>query len=121
MPPSLFSQSRIAAMKKWSQGGGGPGRYCPGTPSDQPHSTMPSQAWGTYVVCGSCQAGTTARANAISQIVSNSSSLYTLFYPVIYNSVLGTFALSIKIICSPRKSRETIHLKCSLFTLYMED
>ena len=49
---------------------------------------MPGWAWGTYVVCGCCQAGTTARANALTQIVPNSSSLYTLFYSVIYNSVI---------------------------------
>ena len=45
------------------------------------------QAWGTYVVCGCCRAGTTARENGLTQIVPNSSSLYTLFYSVIYNSV----------------------------------
>ena len=47
----------------------------------------PGQAWDTYVFCGCCLAGTTARANAITQIVPNLSSLYTLFYSVIYNSV----------------------------------
>ena len=49
--------------------------------------SMPGRAWGTYVGCGCCRAGTTARANALMQIVPNSSSLYTLFYSVIYNSV----------------------------------
>ena len=73
---------------KSSQGGGGPGRYCPGVPSDPPPFPTPSQAWGTYVVCGCCWADTTARANALTQIVPNVSSLYTLFYSVIYNSVL---------------------------------
>ena len=42
MPTSLFSQSRIAAMKNVLAGGGGPGRYCPGAPSDQPHSPRPA-------------------------------------------------------------------------------
>ena len=70
-------------LAEWSQGGGGPGRYCPGTPSDHPHSQRPD----TYVVCGCCGASTTARAIALTQIVPISSSLYTLFYSVIYNSV----------------------------------
>ena len=48
----------------------------------------PGQAWGTYVVCGCCRAGTTARANALTQIVPNLSSPYILFYFVIYNSVV---------------------------------
>ena len=46
MPTSSFSQRRIAGMKnvlaEWSQGGGGPGQYCPGTPSDHPHSPCPA-------------------------------------------------------------------------------
>ena len=69
--------------------GGGAGRYCPSAPSNHPHSPClaPGQAWGTNVFCGCCQAGTTARANAQTQIVPNSSSLYTLFYSAIYNSV----------------------------------
>ena len=41
-----------------------------------------------WVVCGCRRAGTTARANALTQIVPNLSSLYTLFYSVIYNSVI---------------------------------
>ena len=90
MPSSSFSQSRNALMKnvlaKWSKGGGGPGRYYPGSPSNHPYS--PGQAWGTYVVCGCCWAGTTARANSLKQTVPNSSSLYTIFYSVIYNSVI---------------------------------
>ena len=43
----------------------------------------------TYVVCGCCWASTTARANVLTQIVPNLSSLYTLFYFVIYNSVVA--------------------------------
>ena len=52
MLTSSFSQSWIAAMKnvlaEWSQGGEGPDWYCPGAPSNHPHSPRP----GTYVVCG---------------------------------------------------------------------
>ena len=29
-------------LAEWSQGGGGPGQYCPGTPSDHPHSPCPA-------------------------------------------------------------------------------
>ena len=75
-------------MKKWSQGVGEPGRYCPGAPSDHPNSPNPAQAWGTYLVRGCCWAGTTARANTLTQIVTNLSSIHTLFYSVIYNSVI---------------------------------
>ena len=52
-----------------------------------PPFPTPGWAWGTYVVCGCCRTSTTARANALTQIVLNSSSLYTLFYSFIYNSV----------------------------------
>ena len=53
-----------------------------------PPFPTPGQAWGTYVVCGCCWASTTARANALMQIVPNLSSLDTLFYSVIYYSVI---------------------------------
>ena len=46
-----------------------------------PPFPTPGQAWGTYVVFGCCRAGTTARANALTQNVRNSSSLYTLLCP----------------------------------------
>ena len=52
-----------------------------------PPFPMPGRVWGTHVVCGCCRAGTTATANALMQIVPNSSALYTLLYSVIYNSV----------------------------------
>ena len=97
--------SAFAAMKyvlaagDGHKGGGGlwvpPGRYnsqivyCPGALRPPPFPTL-GQAWGTYVVCGCCRAGTIARANALTQIVPNLSSLYTLFYSVIYNSVVST-------------------------------
>ena len=76
-------------LAEWSQGEGG----WAGTALAHPPTTPIPQArpgLGTYVVCGCCRAGTTARANALKQIVPNSSSLYTLFYFVIYNSVIGT-------------------------------
>ena len=85
-----FSQSRIAAMKNCvgvESRGRGAGPVLPWHTLRPPPFPTPSQAWGTYVVCGCCQAGTTARANTLTQIVPNSSSLYTLFYSVIYNSV----------------------------------
>ena len=34
---------------EWSQGGGGPGRYCPGAPSDHPYSPRPDRRGGTYM------------------------------------------------------------------------
>ena len=69
--------------------GRGLGWYCPGAPS----FPKPGQAWGTYVVCGCCRASTTARTNRLTQIVPNLSSLYTLFYSAIYNSVAETYML----------------------------
>ena len=65
-------------VQEWSQEGGGPGRYCPGAPS------------------------------SLTQSVPNSSSLYTLFYSVIYNSMTFTFHTDIGII---RNSFYSI-LKC---------
>ena len=63
----------------------------------RPHPfPTPGRAWGAYVVCGCCRAGTTARAKALTQIAPNSSSLYTLFYYVIYNSVVWTLKLKTK-------------------------
>ena len=42
----------------------------------------------TYVVCGCCRAGTyNSQSKVITQIVQNWSSLFTLFYSVIYISV----------------------------------
>ena len=89
----------VLAAGDGHKGGGGlwvpPGRYnsqivyCPGALRPPPFPTL-GQAWGTYVVCGCCRAGTIARANALTQIVPNLSSLYTLFYSVIYNSVVET-------------------------------
>ena len=70
----------IALVLSW--GAGTALAHPPTTPI--PHA---GRAWGTYVVCGCCRAGTTARANELTQIVPNSSSLHTLFYTVIYNSV----------------------------------
>ena len=67
--------------------GRGAGPVLPWRTLRPPPFPTPSQAWGTYVVCGCCHAGTTARENALMQIVPNLSSLYTLFYSVIYNSV----------------------------------
>ena len=55
-----------------------------------PPFPTPGHAWGTYVLCGCCQAGTTTRANALTQIVPNSTSL---FYSVIYNSVVYVYSL----------------------------
>ena len=87
------------SLQEWSQEGGEPGRYCPGTPSDHLHSSRPpGQAWGTYVVCGCCRASTTARANSLMQIVLNLSSLYTLFYSVIYNCMIVIKTLMQKIV-----------------------
>ena len=88
-------------MGGWSVGAAGPVQQpdCAGVESRgrgagpilctlrPPPFPTPGQAWGTYVVCGCCLAGTTARTNALTQIVPNSSSLYTLFYSVNYNSV----------------------------------
>ena len=114
MPPSSVSQSRIATMKNvladgrwtqrgvWSVGAAGPVQQpdCLGVESRggglvppwrtfrPPPFPTPGQAWGTYVVCGCCWASTTARANALMQIVPNLSSLDTLFYSVIYYSVI---------------------------------
>ena len=70
--------------------GRGAGPFLPWRTLRPPPFPMPSQAWGTYVVCGCCRAGTTARANALTQIVPILSSLYTLFYSGIYNSVVNT-------------------------------
>ena len=48
MPTLLFSQSRIAAMKNvlaeqsGVKGEGGWAKYCPGAPSDHPHSPHPA-------------------------------------------------------------------------------
>ena len=58
----------------------------------------PGRAWGTYVVCGCCRAVTTARANALTQILPNLSSLHTLFYSVIYNSVVYVDTISFQIL-----------------------
>ena len=70
--------------------GRGPGRYCPGAPSDHPHSPCKARR-GVHMwsvgAAGPVQC-TTARANAQMQIVPNLSSLYTLFFSVIYNSVV---------------------------------
>ena len=92
MPTSSFSQSRIVAMKNCvgveSRGRGARPVLPWHTLRPLPFPT-PGQAWGTYVVCECCRAGTTARANTLKPIVPNSSSLYTLFYSVIYNSVSG--------------------------------
>ena len=73
------------------------GRYCPGAPSDTPIA----HAWpgvGYNVVCGCGRAGTTARANTLTQIVLNLSSLYTLFYSVIYNCMIVIKTLMQKIV-----------------------
>ena len=59
-----------------------------------PPFPTPGQAWFTYVVCGCCWAGTTARTNTLTQIMPNSSSCYARFYSVIYNSVLFTYVHS---------------------------
>ena len=81
---------RIRHNLRWSGVKGEGGRagialaHPPTTPS--PH-TRPGVGYIQYVVCGCCRASTTARANALTQIVPNSSSLKTLFYSVIYNSV----------------------------------
>ena len=100
MHTSTFSQSRIAAKKKWSQGGGGLGRYCPGPLAHPPTTSIPHARPGMGYICdmGVLLAGTTARAKALTQIVLNSSSLYTLFYSVIYNSVHSVY----RCLCSSR-------------------
>ena len=67
--------------------GWGAGPVLPWCTLQPPPFPTLGQAWGTYVVCGYCRASTTARANALTQIVPNSSSLYILFYSFIYNSV----------------------------------
>ena len=95
-----FSQSRIAAMKNCvgvesRERGAGP--VLPWRTLPPPPFPTPGQAWGTYEVCGCCRAGTTARANALTQIVPNLSSLYTLFYSVIYNSVTPPLCLAVKL------------------------
>ena len=66
-----------------------------------PPFPTPRRAWGKSAVCGCHRAGTTARGcrsevkggpgapSALTQIVPNLSSLYTLFSSVIYNSVAG--------------------------------
>ena len=62
-------------LAEWSVKGEG-GRA--GTALAHPLTTIiptPGRAWGTYVVCGCCRPGTTARANALTQIVPNLSSL----------------------------------------------
>ena len=97
MPTSSFSQSRIATMKnvlaEWSQGGERPGLYCPGAP---PPAPIPHARLGVGFICGlwvlpgqfnSQSKREHTRANVLTQIVPNSSSLYTLIYSVIYNSV----------------------------------
>ena len=94
-PTSSFSQSRIAAMKNCvgvlvRVKGEGAGPVLPWRTLRPSPFPTPGPTWGTYVVCGCCRAGRTARANALMQIVPNSSSLYTLFYSVIHNSVPST-------------------------------
>ena len=63
-----------------------------------PHSPRPARR-GVYI-CGLwvLPGHTTARANMLTQIVLNSSSLYTLFYSVIYNSVHSVY----RCLCSSR-------------------
>ena len=68
--------------------GGGAGRYHPGAPSDHPHSPRPARRGVHMWYVGAV--GTTARANPLMLIVPNSSSPYTLFYSVIYNSVVAS-------------------------------
>ena len=87
MPTSSLLSRREIDTKGGS--GAGLGRYTalahPLT-TPIPHA-RPSVGYicGLWVLPG--RAGTTARANVLTQIVPNSSSLYTLFYSVIYNSV----------------------------------
>ena len=61
------------------------------------------------VVFRCCRAGTTARANKLPQIVPNSSSLYTLFYSVIYNSVVQIYyAISQAVLYSSNFNFKTV-------------
>ena len=90
---SSFSQSRIAAMKNVLAGEGG----WAGTALPHPPTTPIPHAWpGVGFICGlwvlpgqfnSQSKREHTRANVLTQIVPNSSSLYTLIYSVIYNSV----------------------------------
>ena len=67
--------------------GRGAGPVLPWHTLRPPPFPTPGQVWVTYVVFGCCRASTTARANMLTQIVPNSSSLYTLFNSFIHNSV----------------------------------
>ena len=78
---SVYSAIWQQCLAEWSQGGGGPGLYFPGTPSDHPHSPrrlVVGYICGVWVLPGWYT----------SQSKPNSSSLYTLFSSVIYNSVI---------------------------------
>ena len=91
------------SVQEWSQGGVGPGRYCPDAPSDRSHS--PRLARQGVNVWSEGAAGPLQQLEGVGlesggggsqffpgahsefrQIVPNSSSLYTHFYSVIYNS-----------------------------------
>ena len=90
--------------------GRGAGPVLPWRTLQPPTIPTPGQAWGTYVACGCCRAGTTARANALTKIVPNWSSLYTLFYSVIYNSVITS-----QITEELRQVKATQHLPFPLY------
>ena len=88
-----------------------------GTALVHPPTTPIPHAWpgvGYNVVCGCGRAGTTARANTLTQIVLNLSSLYTLFYSVNYNSGSKSyFSMKSTITAATLQSKKDIGRDCN--------